>query len=516
MIITSQNRETILQTFREYPAGLSISELSRKCGINRNKCSQICSDYHKTNILGLIQRSSYKIYFLKHQSVLNQIIDAISGPAIVVNESFSVIGTNEAYDTVFKTNQDENLGRSAEDLLNLICPDLIPEIQKQLQDKMSGKTATFLDESGLPRCKTLTLSLTGNLAGIIILPTKAEVIDPVDNRIKTIETQFTSAVPHLITEKTWPQALGKIAKLLQKSITEALIFTLLIDESLKTCTIHTIATPADIQKGNLPDTTKAPLTGIEILQYKTTDPVTYFTGTEESLHNTPLPRPIKNLCQDLNISSITLFGISSEGRLTSVIGIGTEESGVSSTYLRLLRAISGYLTLLCTVCQNTSELQNIQTEYQKNYREIYALLTEKTEETAAQTTEAEYLRTILGAVLHTMNISLIAVNKQGTLFTANKTASTNYSITDQDISDHKSIHEVLSPELASALVSLIPEKTEIPLAQRTHTRYIEKNQSGEIHWHLFSQNTNHSTVTCLFIGEPHPAPLLRYLQTLKT
>jgi len=515
MIITQQNRETVLQTFREYPAGLSISDLSRKCGVNRNKCSQICSDYHKKDILGLIQKSSYKIYFLKHQSVLNQIIESIHGPVLVVNESFAVIGTNKEYNATFKTNPDEVLGRSAEEMLNPILPDLIPLIKEQARPGMGGKTATFPDETGAPRCRTLTIALNESQFCIIILKADTPIENQVDDLTRAAENKLKSASLALMAEKTWPDALREIAKILHQTIPDTLIVTLLIDEPASSCTIHTVATPENTQQQEIPDKAPIQLSGIELLQYKTSKPVTYYTGTHESLQNTPLPEAIKTLCMEKGISSISLIGISSHSNLTSVLGIGTGDSSISTDYVRLLSALSGYLTLLGTVCQTTSKTQKIQAEYQQHYSEIYALLTEKNQENIGLIAESEHLRAILGSVLDLMKIFLIVVTRQGTLVSANKTACASYQITQHQLTDKAPLSAILPPDLAASLMVLVPDDTG-HFQKPSHDRYIEEQQTGQIHWYLFSSASTQQATSYLFIGEQQPAKLVKSLKSLQT
>ncbi len=515
MIITQQNREAVLQTFREYPAGLSISDLSLRCGVNRNKCSQICSDYHKMDILGLIQKSSYKIYFLKHHSVLNQIIESIHGPVLVVNEMFAVIGTNKEYNTTFKINPDEIIGRSAEETLYPIVPDLIQLIKEQAGPGMGGKTATFPDETGAPRCRTLTIALNESQFCIIILKAETPLENQVNDPIKAAENQLKSAVPVLMTEKTWPDALREIAKKLHQTIPDTLIVTLLIDEPASSCTIHTVATPQDTQQQEFSDRTLIQLSGIELLQYKTTKPVTYYTGTQESLQNTPLPEAIKTLCMEKGISSISLIGISSDSSLISVLGIGTVDSSISTDYVWLLSALSGYLTLLGTVCETTSKTQKIQAEYQKHYSEIYALLTEKNQENVGLIAESEHLRAMLGSVLDLMKIYLIVVTRQGTLVAANKTACTAYQITQQQLTDKPPLPTVLPPDLAASLMALVPDETG-HFQKKPYDRYIEEQQSGQIHWYLFSSPSTQQATSYLFIGEKQPAKLVKSLKSLQT
>ncbi|WP_319579453.1 PAS domain-containing protein [uncultured Methanospirillum sp.] len=511
MIITQQNRETVIQTFREYPAGLSISDLSLKSGINRNKCSQICSDYHKSDILGLIQKSSYKIYFLKHQSVLTQIIDSISGPVLVVNESFAVIAINKEYVRSFGIHPDEILGRSAEELLVPLYPDLIQVIKEQTGPGMSGKTATFPDETGVPRCKTLTIALNESQFCIIILQTQAPLQGENDTQISTAESRFTAAVPGLMAENTWPQALGQITRLLHETIPDALIFTLLIEEPLRTCMIHTLASPAGWTEPEISGV-PIPMTGIEILQYKTREPTTYYTGTPESLSSTPLPKPLRTMCQEKGISSISLLGISSNGNSTTVLGIGTEDSSVSIAHVRLLQSLSGYLNLLCTLYHRASDMQNIKAGHQKHYSEIYALLTEKTQENAALITGTQHLISVLETVLDSMKISLISVNRQGALITANKTASTVYSISGQDLADNVPITNVLSPELAASLLALIPDQTSH--SPGTAASHIEEQQTGRTHWYLIPSHGTQQETTYLYVGEKHPAHLIKYLKSI--
>lgn len=512
MIITQQNQDAVLRTFQEYPAGLSISELSRKCGLNRNKCSQICSEYHKKKILGLVQKSSHKIYFLQHQSILNPLIEAMSGPVLVVNDSFSVIAANQEYHTAFRTTSDQILGRAAEDLLIPVCPDLIPDLIHQLGPERTGTTATFPDETGAPRVKTLTIAMNDSRFCIIILTGKTPPEDREPDRIIAAETRFSIAVPTLI-ELTWPQALTAITGLLHEPLTDTLIFTLLIDEPHKTCTINTIATPGRKQtRPDRPDIPPVSLTSIEILQYKTGKPVTYYTSTPDSLRSTPLPERIQTLCPELGITSISLLGISTGSSLTSVLGIGGPDPASARAYVQLLRAISGYLTLLCTACQQASETLQIQTEYENHYRDIYALLTEKTRENAVYSTEAEHLHSILGEVLHTLRISLITTTRQGALIAANKTATATYGITPEHLADHASIREAL-PDLAPSLLALIPEKNGHLPGQTTHTSQTQDRQSVQTRWYLLSPGSTPPApaAPCLFIGEPLPAPLIRYL-----
>ena len=512
MIITPQERDKVLQTFREYPTGLSISDLSLKCGLNRNKCSQIASDFHQKGILSLVQKSSSKIFFLKHQSVLHTLIDAIGGPVLVINESFYVIGANRDYAETFHTDPAEILGVSADQVLRPVCPDLIPALKQELGPGLTGRTATFTDQTGAPRCRTLTVSFTAHPFLIIIFEPVARPADPVEAGITRAETCFVASVPALMDEKTWPGAFAQVARLLHDTLPDVVIFTLLIDEPHRTCSVHTLTIPPAIQPAGIlpePSADPLPLTEIAILQYKTGEPVTYYTSTPDSLQNTPLPEEITALCPKIGISAISLMGICSQNSLSSVLGIGSLDNQAPMAYARLLRALSGYLTLLCTVCHTAAENQKIQAEYQDHYSEIYALLTRKTEENIVHTAEATYLRSFLGSVLHTMEISLIATTLDGALIAANKTATTAYGITGKHLENKESIRDLLPSDLAAQFMALLTEEN--------HQQPSDKSPGGladrQIQWYLIRQKGPHGA-SCIFIGENHPAPLLRYLRSV--
>ena len=511
MIITPQEREKVLQTFREYPTGLSISDLSLTCGLNRNKCSQIASDFHQKEILGLVQKSSSKIFFLKHQSVLHHLIDAISGPVLVVNESFYVIAANRDYAETFHTDLAEILGVSADQILRPVCQDLIPALKQELGPGLTGRTATFTDQTGAPRCRTLTVSFTKNQFLIIIFEQIAPKTDPAEANISRAETRFATAVPALMNEKTWPGAFAQVARLLHDTIPEAVIFTLLIDEPHRRCSVHTLTIPADVQPAGIhpePSTGPLPLTEIAILQYKTGEPVTYYTSTLESLQNTPLPDEIKVLCPKIGISSISLMGICSQDSLSSVLGIGSLDNQAPREYARLLSALSGYLALLCTVCHTAAENRRVQAEYQDHYNEIYTLLTRKTQEKIVHAAEAGYLRSFLGSVLHTMQISLIATTLDGALIAANTTATTAYGITGKHLEHKESIRDILPSDLAAELMALLTEEN--------HQQPSVKPPGPaepQTRWYLIRQ-TGPLATSCIFIGENHPAPLIRYLKSV--
>jgi len=511
MIITPQEREKVLQTFREYPTGLSISDLSIKCGLNRNKCSQIASAFHQKEILGLVQKSSSKIFFLKHQSVLHHLIDAISGPVLVVNESFYVIAANRDYAETFHIDPVEILGTSADQILRPVCPDLIPALKQELGPGMTGRTVTFTDQAGAPCCRTLTVSFTKHQFLIIIFEPVSRQTDPAEASISRAETRFAAAVPALMNEKTWPGAFAQVARLLHETIPEAVIFTLLIDEPHRRCSVHTLTIPAAIQPAGIlpePSADPLPLTEIAILQYKTGEPVTYYTSTLESLQNTPLPDEIKVLCPKIGISSISLMGICSLNSLSSVLGIGSLDNQSPLAYARLLSALSGYLALLCTVCHTAAENRRIQAEYQDHYNEIYTLLTQKTQEKIVHTAEATYLRSFLGSVLHTMQISLIATTPEGALIAANKTAIATYGITGKHLEHNESIRDILPSDLAAELITLLTEKN-----QQQRSNKPPESADPQTRWYLIRQ-TGPVATSCLFIGENHPAPLIRYLRSV--
>lgn len=510
MIITPQEREKVLQTFREYPTGLSISDLSLKSGLNRNKCSHIASDFYQKEILGLVQKSSSKIFFLKHQSVLHNLIEAISGPVLVVNRSFFVIGANRDYTETFRTHPDEILGICADQIVPPVCQDLIPALKKELGPGMNGHTATFTDQAGAPCCKTLTISFSGDQFLIIIFEPKTSHTGPSQTGISLGDTRFVKAVPALMKKKTWPEACTQVTRLLHDTIPDTMIFSLLIDEPRLTCLVHTLILPAGVQPDTMPELSADPLslTGITILQYKTGEPVTYYTSTADSLHNTPLPEEIKALCPRIGVSSISLIGICTHDSICSVLGIGFIGNQAPTGYARFLRELSAYLTLLSAVCNAETEKQTIQTEYLDNYNEIYALLTKKTHEKIVYTAQAAYLRSILGSTLDTMQISLIATTRDGALIAANKTATETYGITGKHLENKESISALLPSDLAAELMALLTDEN-----QQQEPDKKPRAPSDQTRWYLIRQK-DPLAPSCIFIGEKHPAPLIRSLRSV--
>ncbi len=326
--------------------------------------------------------------------------------------------------------------------------------------------------------------------------------------ISQAETRFAAAIPGLMNEKTWPGAFAQVARLLHDTIPDAVIFTLLIDEPHRTCTVHTLMIPAAVQPAGFPPEPShdpLPLTETAILQYKTGEPVTYYTSTPDSLQNTPLPEEITALCPKIGVSSISLMGICSQDSLSSVIGIGSLDNQAPREYARLLSALSGYFALLCTVCHTAAENRRIQTEYQDHYNEIYTLLTRKTQEKIVHTAEATYLRSILGSVLHTMQISLITTSLDGTLIAANKTATVAYGITGTHLENKDFIRDILPSDLATELIT--EENPQQPSDKPPGPA------DPQTRWYLIRQK-DPLTTSCIFIGENHPAPLIRYLRSV--
>lgn len=520
MIITPEDQEKILETFREYPDGLSVTELARKSGINRNKASVIAETLHKKGLLSLYQQSSAKIYAVKEQSPIHHLIGIIPEPAFVINESFHVIGINKAYAEMYKVDPRSVSGMPGEQLIKPPYRILADALKRELEEGTDGKPATFPDESGTPLCTTFRISQSGSRPSLIVSlhPDRKtrEKIETLD-RIRRIVDRFSAGIPGIMAEKTWEEVLSRVARNIQTDLPGTLVFTLIVDEQKKTTTISSfyapdgnqdlIAKPGEIQLKDL----RIALTDLKIIQYRTCQPICYYTDSLETLLDPPLQAKIISWCKDLGLSSISLIGITAQGILTGILGMGSLRDTVSQTiYEDLLSSLSGYLNLISSVYHLKKENREISIEYQQHYQEIYNLLTEKTEENILRTTETEYTRSILGAVLHTMGISLIVTTTDGTLISANQTAMETCQITEETLLSHPPVLSSLPPDIAETIARLTNENQPGNGTKDTLT-------TGEqtIHWYLIRPEPVESCRSCLFIGEKSPAPLNRYLRSLR-
>ena len=182
-------------------------------------------------------------------------------------------------------------------------------------------------------------------------------------------------------------------------------------------------------------------------------------------------------------------------------------------YLDLLQRISGLLNLLTGHYTTAEEIKQKESEFKKNYSDMYRLLSEKNEENNHHRTEAEYLRSILGVVLYTRDISLIVTTPEGILVSANKTACTEYGITEEILMDRSAIEAILPSSLTIPFRKLINgEEISSTLPAST---FIQESGDKKIHWFLIRPELVHNTAYCLFAGEKHPAPLIQYGLSLK-
>jgi len=522
--ISIKDRETVLSIIRQNHRGLSISELSRKSDINRNKISAITEMLQNEDLINCTHQYHSKIVSMKYPSAVHSILETIAEPSLIVDETLQVIQVNSSYSEMVRTDVLNHLGKRIDELSHILPDNLVFQLQHLLEGK-DGEKSTQKNQTGVITCTCIRITLIDEKPGIlIIMHLQKHTGDDSRKQDLSCEVLHTlSAKIHKIMQReTRAGAYSLAASCIHTVLPDDLVFTLMVDESGTTGTLNSLFFSGTSSKNVMDGMTgiiekipAIPIREQNILHYKRGQPVVHDTILDIFQEN-QVPDKIADLFRTVPVETITGIGIIVDTILIGILGIGTtRENYQSLKYDKILLSASAFLSPIGMVYRLLEAKTDDVQKYQGHYRNIYRLLTEKTQEDMLHLSESRQLRSLLAAVLDRMNISLITTTGNGTITFINQTALQTYHI---DI--HKSLGEsdlskTLPADVAGSLMDLTKKEINSEIFSMNQNTVVDMNPEVPVTWYYIRYPNDLSAGECIFIGEKNPAPLISYLNSLE-
>lgn len=518
---TDQHSEMILAVLQEELVGLSITDISRRTGINRNKVSQLAETMQKQGILTGSQKFKSKLYALKNPSAIHTLLDDIPKPSLIIEEQFRIIQINREYSTRYPKNIPLIPGATISDIPHLSSVQIRDQLRQFLQESRDGQKNTFLDDSGIQICTAVRLNLLGEKPGLIIilpgLENKRETHTKSDPLI-TCADRFLQIFDRITGETHLKEAYTQISRIIHTSFPDEFFFVILVDEPSRTGTIHTLHLPQDIPNPIIEqvhriisDPDPMAISDVKLLRYKGGE-IILIDHITDIFHQESIPEPMNTLLGTSPFPPLSTMGIILDDILIAVIGMGNSLNHAGSTeYSQSLGRISGFFSITGHLFRKTEEINENKKRYQAEYRNIYSLLTKKTSENTIHSAESNLFRQILGTILDNLDIMLLVTSRNGEILYGNQTILNHFMIQKEDLVTSPNINDIFPSELASLLIQLIYERKKGEYTQISTTHEGMESNREEWRWYLSAHPENAISERYIFIGEKTPVSLIPYL-----
>lgn len=509
MNITNQDREKILSVFRENLQGISISDISRRSGINRNKTARIAEDFYLEGVVRCNRQSVAKIYTLITDSAIYPVMSLMSDPAILVDDQFRILQVNPAFIQNLKGSGDIYSGVSLNEIKGTIPGSILSDIRDFIQSGRNGESRVFHEEN-LPVCTGILISLIEERSGLIIIfpgfAKRSE--DQGDLHLGVLKT-LTCRLPDIASSSSTNEAFSLTAGIIHDLLPDVVILTVLIDENDQTSRLNSFHIPQNrFTDANIPEyihaamATPVQIPGIKLLKFKSGKPVQkenldfLFTGQlgiEEKLSTSILP------------DRMSMIGISDGNLLIGLFAISSNvRTSVSGIIPVILESVARFLTIASMFQRKTADIQmNLET-YQNNYRDLYSRLIDTTEENNMLVTDGRLLISVLADILDNYGILFLSLDQDAQILSANRMAKSVWGITDMDRIRGVSILNNLPKTLADDVLRGLTGDPAGPVSGRT-----VENDNSSLFWYLV--RGKHPQTTYFLIVEPKSGSLVPYL-----
>lgn len=518
MKITDEEQEKILNILQADLHGLSISEISRKSGVNRNKVSYILETLHQEELLICSQQYNSKVFALKHPSSIHTLLDYVPMPALVLDEQFRIIQMNLEYANLYPEDVPLVPGAELRDISHIPFQEIEDKLGSFLEEGCDGQQETYLDKSGIQICRAIRVNLLGDKPGVVlILPITKKDKSPDNDPFKTFLHLYSQNSDTIMGTKTLSDAYAHISSLVNTAFPDDFFFTLLVDESKQTGIIHTIHMPEEISKKNqqnvndiISKSFPSQIPDLKILRFKTERTI-LIDNIPDIFQENPDLRSVKNILGSSQFPPFSATGIILHNSLIAIIGMGNStNSAPLNEYSDILPEISAIFTAVGEVFQKKEEIQENWLKFQGDYSNVYALLTKKTRESTSHALESEQYRQILGAVLDKMGIMFL-VTTQDEISYANQKTLDEYNLHEKNLINASGIDDVLPSDLTSLIRTLIREKGVIQKTPLSSSQFQIEKQGEVWQWYLSGYLENTYSDLFFFIGEKLPASFIHYL-----
>ena len=178
--------KTILELFRREPRGLSISDISREIGLNRNSVSKYVN---MLTIAGKIEMKVVgpaKVYFLSERIPVSAMIEFSSDGIVLLDDGLRIVNANDRYLSLINRPKNEIVGVSIKDtdLLLLSSDIFITSVPRYGEGEKRIDDLLFMDGGEIRHfsIKILPAVFEGGKAGFVV------IIEETTERWRTEET----------------------------------------------------------------------------------------------------------------------------------------------------------------------------------------------------------------------------------------------------------------------------------------------------------------------------------------
>ncbi len=522
MKITLNDRDTVLSTVRQNPAGLSISDVSRKNSINRNKIAVIIEILEKEDLVTCTTRYNSKMVTPTYRSAYHTLLDIITEPSLIIDENLLVIQVNKAFLDLVPAERKECIGKRIDEI-SWICLENMGSNLNSLLDGRDGEKNTIFGSSGDSTCTAIRITLGDEKPGIFIVfhPLSPGICSVGDEMTGILIDALAKKIPGIRKDHTFEDVFGMAVSCIHDGCPDDIVFSLMVDEPGRQGMFNAIIPSRTTSKtvhdaiiGLMEKKMVVPIREESIREYKTTLPQVHDSITD--IFQIPVEgNDVRDLIRVLPKGTNTDIGIILDDSLVGIIGIlSVNERSQSVVHGKILSLVSASLIPLCMVCRMSDEIHHTSQMYQEQYKRIYSLLTEKTEQVIHHSSESLILRSLLGAILDTMDISLITTSQDGHITFINQTAVHTYQI---DINRNLSgsyLTEVIPHSLAGSLMEGVSQERCTDDLEPGTNLVIDMDRAIPISWLCMRYPRSQSFRHSIYIGEKNPAPFISYLNSL--
>lgn len=519
MKISAVDQELILETFKKNVQGLSISELARTSGINRNKASKIADDLNRAGIINCVQYGTAKVYSIKNRSALHSLLEMLHEPWVIIGEEFCIIEASELFFRNNNTSSGKLLGQHISDIAYFAPYYHSGDLQKIIDTEQEGKKLILESDAESERWMSIRIALHENSRAILLVlltEEKRKMIVREGDSSSDLLDELSENLPHII-RITLNEAFTHIAEIIHSKFPNDLIITLTIDEKSETGRFNDILCPKSFSRkltGIIPTlfTREVPIHLLNILKYKSGRP--YLHEDISYLLNFVIDqKEIQIVRETLPIQTISLIGIMNSHSLIGIFGIGVINTTFQAEmYQKILQVVSRYLMMTGFVQQKEEEIRRNQLEYQDQYRKIYSELSEKTLECLSLLSETHHFMDILYTMMDQIKNCLILTQKDGKILSANQTALALFQMENTPLRNEWFLTDILVPEIAARIQDQIATFERSPELINSSDTIIDSHHDLPVIWHILKNQDLQAPKTYICLAEPYPAPLIQYLK----
>ncbi|PWR74911.1 hypothetical protein ACKUB1_17050 [Methanospirillum stamsii] len=518
MKISAVDQEVILATFKQNIQGLSISDLARKSGVNRNKAAKIADDLQHAGIVNCVQHSTAKVYSLKNRSAVHGLLEMRHEPWVIIDEKLNIIEASDSFFRKYNTNSGKLLGQPISDIAYFALHLRSGDLQQIIDTKQEGEKRILGSDTESEQWMSIRVTLYEQSRAILLvllteqkdnLPIR-DIFPPSD-----ILEELSANLPNVI-DKNLNEAITHIVKIISSKFPDDLIITLTVDEKAQIGRFNDIRFPKSASRrltGIIPSlfTREISIPPVSIFKYKIGRPYLH-EDISHFLDPMMSQEEIRIVREAFPIPTISLIGIMNQSSLIGIFGIGIQNKPLKTErYQKILDVIFRCFMVKGIVQQKDEEIKKNLLEYQDQYRKIYSELSEKTLECHSLVSETHHLMNILSTIMDQRKNPLLLTQNDGRILSTNQTALALYHMGNIPLKNEWFLQDILSPEIADRILNHIRAYEDTPEQTCSSDSIIDFHCDSPMVWHILQNKDPQTQKTYLCIGEPTPAPLIQYL-----